>query len=298
MWSIKKILYYNDNSGQSYLLLKKNKSDYKTEQSDLLRHWYTNIYDDQENLCGKKRFEKWLEGKNNLVIEDMVSKLRTPDQPAAASYPDEIIVNGWLPSICPNVHYTLELDKEYSTTNTHATKMLGYTDSESTPASYNIKRIVWINIMPADKMNMAPIIEYMVSRISKGCREKRSMKNLRKVLKTTWKEYDWTRFTEDKYQQLWDVLGRAGHLIAPIDKKLGNSIFASSFDTSMYSCLFGSKGSWSKLCDHPEQLLLQGEHYNHNESIDDLNDLYMFPMYEQHMLFYTITFLRYNILFY
>lgn len=273
MWSIKKILYYNDKSGQSYLLLKKNKSDYKTEQSDLLRHWYTNIYDDQDNLCSKKRFEKWLNGKDNLAIEDMVSKLRTPNQPAARSYPDTIIVNGWLPSICPNVHYTLELDKEKSTTNTRVTKMLGYTDTESTPGSYNIKKIVWINIMPADKTNMAPIIEYMASRISKGRREERSVKNLRGVLKKSWKEYDWTRFTPDNYEKLWDVLGRTGHLIAPIDMKLGNSIFASSFDTIMYSCLFGSKGSWGELCDKPEHLLLQGEHYNRNANIDDLKRL-------------------------
>ena len=233
--------------------MKKTKFNYKTEHSDLLRHWYTNTYDDQDNLRSKKRFEQWLDGKNNLAIEDMVSKLRTPDQRPPPSYPDTIIVNGWLPSICPNVHYTLELDEEKSTTNTHVTKMLGYTDTESTPGSYNIKQIVWINIMPADKTNMAPIIEYMASRISKGRREERSMKNLRSVLKKSWKEYDWTRFTQDKYEKLWDVLGRSGHLIAPIDVKLGNTIFASSFDLSMYSCLFGSKGSWTrglKLINH------------------------------------------------
>ena len=275
MWSIKKILYFNNTSGQSYLLLKKNKSNYKTKNSDLLRHWYTNTYDDQDNLRSKKRFENWLNGKDNLAIEDMVSKLReNPEKPSPPSYPDEIIVNGWLPSICPNIHYTFELISEKSTTLTQVITMLGYIDK--VPKSYSIKRITWINVMPADKINMGPIIEYMASRISKGGRrEERSMKNLRSVLKKSWKEYDWTRFIPSEYEKLWDVLGRVGHLIAPIDVKLGNTIFASSFDPSIHSCLFGRKESWVHLCENPESLLLQGEHYNSNATIDDLKRLFL-----------------------
>lgn len=271
MWSIKKILYFNDKSGQSYLLLKKTKTDYKTEQSDLLRHWYTDVYDDPANLVGKKRFKQWLEGKNSQAIEDMVSNLRTPNQPPAPSYPDTIIVNGWLPSICPNVHYMLELVQDKSTTLAQVHRMFGYTDSA--PDSYSIKRIVWINRMLADNKNMAPVIEYIASRISKGRREDRSTKDLRRVLKRAWKDFDWSRFTHDRYTVLWDVLGKPGHLIAPIDKALGNTIFASSFDPGIYSCLFGSTGSWAQLCQHPERLLLQGEHYNRNATLDDLKRL-------------------------
>jgi hypothetical protein len=294
MWTIKKILYYNDKTSRSYLLLQKTTGTYKTRNSDLLREWYRRTHGETspEGFTGRGgvvslgRLKSWLEGNNSQAIEDAVANLKKADGDAETEIQDNcIVVNGWLPTVCPSMQYSLELKKDDSKMLKTVLEMFGYTDSSTPPSTYVIKGILWMNRVPMKLPTLVPFIEYAASKCGKVRQETSKGTLLKVVLKKYWRNVDWLSINAENIMPLWTLLGVGHNMLYDPTKRKIESILRSFFDKTTFICMFASYRwieqctkedrtiKFARLASNPERLLLQGEDYLAHASIDDYKRL-------------------------
>ena len=292
MWTIKKILYYNDKTNRSYLLLQKTTGTFKTRNSDLLREWYRRTYTDDapDGFTGRGgvvsagRLKTWLGGQNSQAIEDAVSNLKKADGEAETEIEhNSVIVNGWLPTICPCTQYSLELKKDDSKMLKIIFEMFGYSNTSAPPPTYVVKKVLWMNKTPMKMPTLVPFVEYAASK----CGKERQISGtlLKVILKKRWRTVDWSTIGLENITRLWSLLGEGHERMHDFTKRKIEYILRSFFDRTSFICLFADHrwveqstkedrtAKFARLASNPERLLLQGEDYIRTATIDDYKRL-------------------------
>ncbi len=292
MWTIKKILYFDVRTNQGCLLLHKNKRPYKTRNTELLRDWYKRTYvEAPEGFTGRGgvvsagRLTAWLDGvKNSQAIEDAVANLKKTEASETEISEDSALVRGWFPTVCPFVEYDLELEL-CTHNNRKILEMVGMGDAQL----WRSKKILWMNINPPCTQNMGPFISYSASKTG-AARVNNGL--ARSALKKSWRKFNWESISALRVLSA-SCLSDLGlwWQCPPLCATSGNillNILRSGMDPTLFVCLFSPQRwmekatpadrnlKWNRLTAYPESILLQGEDYMWQATIDDYKRLLLF----------------------
>lgn len=230
MWTIKRIFYYNPDTGDSHVLMSRNSKPTKNKNSDLIRYWimkrYPSAKDYPEELkkCQVGRINAWLGGRCESTEYEKVGRALMEEQDGvklSVYEPPEdtsIIVSGHLPCILPAVSYDLKLKKTSQNKYTASIiKLLGL-PADKAPSLFRVVDIDWINVAPLSAKNLMPFITWFSSGFKqKGdwpyIRDKQVVIKRNVMLKVFVKSQlvnaDWSTITRENYKT--DILKMISH---------------------------------------------------------------------------------------
>jgi hypothetical protein len=230
MWSIKRIFYYNPDTGDSHVLMARNSKPTKNKNSDLIRYWICKQYPDKKDYpeelkkCQVNRIHSWLSGrcesteyeKVGMQLMEQVDgiKLSVYEPPKETT----ILVSGHLPCILPAVTYNLKLKKSKTNKYTQSiVKILGM-EQEKAPPVYRVVDIDWINVAPLNSKILLPFITWFSNsfkqrgdwpyiRDNKVVIKKNVM--LKVFIKSQLQNADWSTITRENYHT--DIMKLISH---------------------------------------------------------------------------------------
>ena len=221
------------------------------------------------------RITRWLKGKPSASIDETISSLKNGS--VITPIKDNcILINGWLPSLNPAVQYDLELEKDGADSINMVPNILGY--NKPIPG-YRILNIRWINIVSMSSKIMAPIIDFAASKCGKIRQKNVGLIRVHFGGKR-WKAKKWDLIDQVSVKDIWRCLPMQD-VISESSKAIIIKCISSIFDKSIlvspwsnikwleHSMKIVETKKWQRLLSNPELILLQGEDYLPNATIED-----------------------------